>query len=132
MTTIQMTELAMPYEASIETARCAATSVSITTPLKKGDVLTGPVIPDGATIQNVVLSAVMLDGARPQQIRFSVVCGDFVLITEALPSYKIASESGFKPIAASGQVNVNVTEDPAVGAIGSVTLMVYFTPAATS
>ncbi|QKM47708.1 hypothetical protein [Burkholderia glumae] len=128
MNTIAMFALDMPHEASIETAMCAATTVSLTAPLALGDQLTGPTIPDGATITNVVLSAVGLDGERPQEIRFEVVLGSTKLITNALPSYQIASASGFAPIQASGQVNVNVTVAPKVPAIGSVTLMVYFTP----
>lgn len=129
MTTIAMNEVAAPHEVSSEAALCVAATVSITAPLTLGDVLTGPTVPDGAQITNVVLSAIGLDGERPQALLFRVVCGDAVLIDQARPSYKIASDTGFNPpVKASGEIEVHVTTPPKVPAIGSVTLMVYLAP----
>ncbi len=110
-------------------AQSIGSSVSIAAALSLGDVLTGPEIPEGATIQNITLTCAGLDGARPSQIQLEIACGGKVLVQAApSPGYTSATAAGFEPTQASGQMTVTVSRAPKIPAIGSVTLMVYYTP----
>ncbi|MGS0976124.1 hypothetical protein [Burkholderia glumae] len=129
MTTIAMNPVSVTPDAS-SVAQSVGASISITAGLSLGDVLTGPSIPDGATIQNITMTCAGLDGARPSQIQFDVACGGKGLFQGATsPSYTSATRDGFEPTQASGQITVTVSRAPKTPAIGSVTLMVYYTPA---
>ncbi|QTP32831.1 hypothetical protein B7759_01409 [Burkholderia glumae] len=125
MTSFAMTAISMPADASNK-IQSEAYSLNVSSPLSVGDVLAGPTM-NGVEIDNVTLSCGGLDSGETPTLRLKVECGGQTIITSAkAPGYNLASLNGFQPVQASGPVTATVIEAPAVGAMGSVTMVVDF------
>ncbi|UWX75383.1 hypothetical protein [Burkholderia gladioli] len=125
MTSFAMTAISMPADASTK-IQSEACSMNVSSPLNVGDVLTGPTM-NGVEIDNVTLSCGGLDAGETPTLRLKVECGGQTIIASAkAPGYNLASLNGFQPVQASGPVTATVIEAPAVGAMGSVTMVVDF------
>ncbi|WP_186055203.1 hypothetical protein [Burkholderia gladioli] len=132
MTKTAMQPLNMQDTASSTGARSLGTAVSVTAAPQQGDVFMGPSIPDGATLENVTVSIGGIDGAKEPAFQYAAACDGLPVISEGGVGYVMASTAGFGPTRMSGPVTLTVTKAPTSFTAGSITLMVYFTPAATS
>ncbi|MGX5882639.1 hypothetical protein MJS38_14730, partial [Burkholderia gladioli] len=130
MTTTNMPAINMQDSGSSTGARSLGTSISVASAPRVGDVFVGSTIPDGATLENVTVSIGGIDGANEPTFQYAVTCDGLPVISQGGVGYVMASAVGFGPTRMSGPVTLTVTKAPANFAAGSITLMVYFTPAA--